>query len=151
MNRSDSAMNDNMHDASMGTYTDYTLYSDSSMHRQPALQSLAEAGFSTGIVEYSVDDYVSSCIQPDGSSSTLPLPQHSQSLQLTPTPQWSPSSDVSSPATPSTALMTPVTQSSNMSRQGSYNPQFFDQVSMLRVPSNSSCTMPILSEDGHGT
>ncbi|USP77135.1 uncharacterized protein yc1106_04409 [Curvularia clavata] len=143
MNRSDSAMNDNMH-----AYTDYTLYSDSSMHRQPALQSLAEAGYSTGIAEYSVDDYVSSCIQPDGSSSTLPFPQHSQSLQLTPTPQWSSSSDVSSPATPSTALMTPVTQSSNMSRQGSCNPQFFDQVSMLRVPSDSSCIMPILSEDG---
>lgn len=141
MNRSDSAMNDNMHDASMGAYTDYTLYSDSSMHR------LADAGYTTGIAEYTVDDYVSSCIQPGGSSS-LPYPQHSQSLQLTPTPQWSSSSDVSSPATPSTALMTPVTQSSNMSRQGSGNPLFLDQVSMLRVSSDSSCTMPILSEDG---
>jgi hypothetical protein len=135
MNRSDSAMND----PATGAYTDYTLYSDTSMHPLPGTGCSA-------IAEYSVDDYVSACIQPDGSS-TLPFPL-SQQLQLTPTPQWSSSSDVSSPATPSTALMTPVTQSSNMSRQASSNPQFFDQVSMLRVQSDSSCTMPILSEDG---
>ncbi|XP_014558443.1 hypothetical protein COCVIDRAFT_94539 [Bipolaris victoriae FI3] len=143
MNRSDSAMND----PSTGAYTDYTLYSDSSMQRQPSLHSLPEIDCNGAIAEYSVDDYVSSCIQPHDAS-TFPFPQHSQQLQLTPTPQWSSSSDVSSPQTPSTALMTPVTQSSNMSRQGSYNPLFFDQVSMLRVQSDSSCTMPILSEDG---
>ncbi|KAL6159713.1 hypothetical protein ACJBU6_02142 [Exserohilum turcicum] len=141
MDRSDSAMTDNMLDAATGAYHDYALYSDASMHRQPALHSLSEAA------EYSVDDYVSACMQPDGTSS-LPYPQHSQQLQLTPTPQWSSSPDVSSPGSPSTALMTPVTQSSNMSRQGSYNAQLFDQVSMLRVQSDSSCILPILCEDG---
>jgi hypothetical protein len=123
--------------------SDYTLYSDNSMRRQPALQSLPETACypTDSMVEYSVDDYVSK----------LPTstPQHSQQMhvQLTPNMQWASSSDVSSPRTPSTALMTPVTQSSNMSRQGSYNSQFFDH-SMLRVQSDSSCMMPILSEDG---
>jgi hypothetical protein len=132
---------------------DYVLYPTTSMRNQPTLQSLSETACypSDSIAEYSVDDYVSNCIQPD-SSSTFPtsIPQHSQQLhvQLTPNLQWSSSSDVSSPSTPSTALMTPVTQSSDMSRQGSYNPQFFDHVSMLRIQSDSSCMLPILSEDG---
>ncbi|CAN9105599.1 unnamed protein product [Alternaria alternata] len=154
MNRSDSAMASGLQ-RSNTTYsdwqsmpqeqnTDYTLYSDSSMRRQPTLQSVPETAYNS-IAEYSVGDYVNSCIQPDNSS--LPTPQHSQQLQLTPNLQWSSSSDVSSPSTPSTALMTPVTQSSNMSRQGSYNPLFFDNISMSRNQSNSSC-MPILPEDG---
>ncbi|KAI4915799.1 hypothetical protein J4E90_004245 [Alternaria incomplexa] len=155
MNRSDSAMTDNLHRSnttysdwpsmSQESNTDYTLYSDTSMRRQPTLQSMPETAYNS-IAEYSVGDYVSSCIQPDNSSS-LPTPQHSQQLQLTPSLQWSSSSDASSPSTPSTALMTPVTQSSNMSRQGSYNPLFFDNISMSRNQSNSSC-MPILPEDG---
>ncbi|KAF1832926.1 hypothetical protein BDW02DRAFT_570520 [Decorospora gaudefroyi] len=130
----------------------YALFSDASMQRQLNLQPLPETACysNDGMVEYNVDDYVSNCIQPD-SSSILPIsaPSHSQELhvQLTPNLQWSSSSDVSSPSTPSTALMTPVTQSSNMSRQGSYNPQFFDNP-MLRVQSGSSCMLPILSEDG---
>jgi hypothetical protein len=132
---------------------DYVLYPAASMRSQPTLQSLPEAACYTNdsMVEYSVDDYVSNCIQPT-SSSTLPTsnPQHPQQLhvQLTPNLQWSSSSDVSSPSTPSTALMTPVTQSSNLSRQGRYNPQFYDNVSMLRIQSDSSCMLPILSEDG---
>jgi hypothetical protein len=132
---------------------DYVVYPTASIRSQPTLQALPETECYTNdsMVEYSVDDYVSNCIQPD-SSSAIPtsLPQHSQHMhvQLTPNLQWSSSSDVSSPSTPSTALMTPVTQSSNMSRQGSYNPQFFDNVSMLRVQSDSSCMLPILSEDG---
>lgn len=131
----------------------YALFSNASMRRQPTLESVPETACypNDSMVEYSVDDYVDT-IQRD-SSSSLPIPipqQHSQQLQaqLTPNLQWSPSSDVSSPSTPSTALMTPVTQASNMSRQGSYNPQFFDNVAMLRVQSDSSCMLPILSEDG---
>jgi len=125
---------------------DYALYSHAPMRRQSTLQSLPEMTCASNgnVAEYSVDDFVNS-IQPDISSS-LPTPQHAQQLQLT--PQWT-SSDVSSPSTPSTALMTPVTQSSNMSRQGSYNPHFFDNVSMLRVQSDSSCMLPILPEDGN--
>ncbi|RMZ66589.1 key lime pathogenicity [Pyrenophora seminiperda CCB06] len=151
MNRSDSAMTAttpyaNWQSMAQEPTPDYALYSHAPMRRQSTLQSLPETTCLTSgsIAEYSVDDFVNS-IQPDNSS-TLPLPQHSQQLQLT--PQWSSSSDVSSPSTPSTALTTPVTQSSNMSRQGSYNPQFFDHVSMLRVQSDSSCMLPILSEDG---
>ncbi|KAL1795133.1 hypothetical protein ACET3X_006949 [Alternaria dauci] len=154
MDRSDSAMASGLQ-RSNTTYsdwqsmaqeqnTDYTLYPDTSMRRQPTLQSVPETAYNS-IAEYSVGDYVNSCIQPDNSS--LPTPQHSQQLQLTPNLQWSSSSDVSSPSTPSTTLMTPVTQSSNMSRQGSYNPLFFDNISMSRNQSNSSC-MPILAEDG---
>ncbi|KAF1946262.1 hypothetical protein EJ02DRAFT_367529 [Clathrospora elynae] len=132
---------------------DYALYSDTSMRRQPAQQLLPDLACypNDSMVEYSLDDYVSNCIE-RGSSSTvpLPIPQHPQQLhmQLTPNLQWSSPSDVSTPSTPSTALMTPVTQTSNMSRQGSYNPQFFDNVPMLRVQSDSSCMLPILPEDG---
>jgi len=150
MNRSDSAMAattpySDWQSMAQEPTADYTLYSHAPMRRQ-TLHSLPETTClpNASIAEYSVDDFINS-IQPD-SSSTLPIPQHAQQLQLT--PQWTSSSDVSSPSTPSTALMTPVTQSSNMSRQGSYNPQFFDNVSMLRVQSDSSCMLPILSEDG---
>jgi hypothetical protein len=152
LHRSASAFAD-WHSMSQESTNDYVLYPTTSMQNQPTLHSLPEAACYTNdsMVEYSVDDYVSNCIQP-ASSSALPtsIPQHSQQLhvQLTPNLQWSSSSDVSSPSTPSTALMTPVTQSSNMSRQGSYNPQFFDNVSMSRIHSDSSCMLPILSEDG---
>lgn len=102
------------------------------------------------VVEYSPDDFVTTCIEPPSPSYPLPIPQSSQHLQLTtPTLQWSTSSDGStSPSTPSTALMTPVTQCNSMSRQSSYNPTFFDTVSMMRVASDSSCMLPILPEDG---
>lgn len=131
------------------TASGYSLYSDSTMRHQSMLQPIEEAPCFTdsGMVEYSVDDYVSSYMEPS-SSLSIPIPHYSQ--QLTPH-QWYSSSDVStSPSSPSTAQMTPVTQASNaMSRQGSYNPNFVDTVSMLRVQSDSSSSMyPILSEDG---
>ncbi|KAJ4383059.1 hypothetical protein N0V86_002287 [Didymella sp. IMI 355093] len=59
---------------------------------------------------------------------------------------WQSSDYSTSPSTPQTALMTPVTQSSNaMSRQSSLNTSFFDETS-LRVPSDFQY-MPILQED----
>lgn len=131
---------------------DYTLFSGSSMSSQDVLQPIEEvACFSneSGMVEYSPNDYVSNCIEPLSSNTHfIPIPQHSQQQgQLTPN-QWCSSSDAStSPSTPVTALMTPVTQSSDMSRQGSYNLNFVDNVSMLRVQSASSCALPILPEE----
>ncbi|KAI8940284.1 hypothetical protein NX059_003985 [Plenodomus lindquistii] len=131
---------------------DYTLFPDSSMSNPNVLQPIDEAPcFSNGtsMVEYSPNDYVSNCIEPVNSNPLfVPIPQHSQQQgQLTPN-QWCSSSDAStSPSTPVTALMTPVTQYSDMSRQGSYNPNFVDTVSMLRVQSASSCALPILPEE----
>lgn len=133
---------------------DYALYSATSLRRQSSLQPITESVTfgSDSAVEYTPGDYINTCIEPAGSSLSLSLPQHPQQLhvQLTPNLEWSQSSDGStSPSTPSTALMTPVTQSSNaMSRQNSYNPIFFDNAPMLRVQSDSSCMLPILSEDG---
>ncbi|KAF2850739.1 hypothetical protein T440DRAFT_554899 [Plenodomus tracheiphilus IPT5] len=131
---------------------DYALFSESSVRNQAALQPIDEAACfanEQSMVEYSPNDYVSNCIEPMTSNSLFtPIPQHSQQQgQLTPN-QWCSSSDAStSPSTPVTALMTPVTQSSDMSRQGSYNPNFVDNVSMLRVHSASSCALPILHEE----
>jgi hypothetical protein len=123
------------------------------MQRQPSLQPIVETTFTTdAMVEYTPDEYFTSCMS---SSDSSPLP-HSQPhdprqlhVQLT-NPSWGSSlDDFTPPSTPSTALMTPVTHSSNpMSRQGSYNPHFFDQVSMLRAQSDSSSLYPLLSEDG---
>jgi hypothetical protein len=125
------------------------------MHRQPSLQPIAETTFNDAmhVVEYTPDDYINSYMSSSGSS-PLPIPPPHNSrrpqVQLTPSAQWSPSLDDStSPSTPSTALATPVTQSSNfMSRQGSFNPQYFDQTQMLRIHSDSSSLCPLLSEDG---
>lgn len=130
---------------------DYTLYSGASMQRMSSLQPIDEvATFSTSsMVEYSPAEYINNCIEPR-SSPLLPLalPQQSQQLQAQLTPGWGTSSDGSiSPSIPSTALMTPVTQSGDsMSRQGSCNPNF-STVSMLRAQSSSSM-LPILPEDG---
>jgi len=102
------------------------------------------------MVEYSPVDCVSDFIDPLNSNSlSIPIHQHSpqQQDQLT-TTQWCSSSDGSaSPSTPLTTLMTPVTQSSDMSRQGSYDANFVD-VSMLSIPPDSSCMLPIPFEDG---
>jgi hypothetical protein len=132
----------------------YSLCSDpASMHRQPSLQPIAETSFvGDGMVEYSPDEYINTYMSTNGSS-PLPIPQSQNPrqlhVQLTPNAQWSPSLDNStSPSTPSTALMTPVTQSSNLSRQGSYNPQYFEPTHMLRIQSDSSSMFPVLSEDG---
>ncbi|KAL6712120.1 hypothetical protein ACN47E_003163 [Coniothyrium glycines] len=131
---------------------EYALYS-SSTQSQSFLHSIPEATCSNvdGMVSYSPGEYVSNYFEP-ASSPTLPLsfPKHPSHLSVQLTPQWISSSESStSPSTPSTALMTPVTQSSNaMSRQGSCNPEFLNHVSMLRVQSDSSCMLPILSEDG---
>ncbi|KAF1840489.1 uncharacterized protein K460DRAFT_296925 [Cucurbitaria berberidis CBS 394.84] len=139
---------------SQESINDYTHYPDTPMRRQPSLQPVVEgaAFVNDSTVEYSPDDFVNTCIEPVGSSLPLPLPQYPQQLhvQLTPNLEWNSSSDGStSPSSPSTALMTPVTQSSNsMSRQSSYNPLFFDNVPMLRVQSDSSCMLSILPEDG---
>ena len=132
---------------------DYVLFSDAPMRKQQQLHPIAEVSYSNdGMVEWSPDDFVNNCIEPANTSS-LPssLPLHTQQLQLTPNlQQWSPSSESSTaPSTPSTALMTPLTHSSNpMSRQSSYNPHFLEDTSMLRIQSDSSCMLPILSEDG---
>lgn len=135
--------------------TDYTFSSGSaSVRRQSSLQPIVETSpFSNeGMVEYTPEQYITTCIEPSGSPSlSLSQPQNPRQLhvQLTPTAQWSPSLDDStSPSTPSTALMTPVTQAGNtMSRQCSLNP-FFDDVSMLRVQSDASSFFTVLSEDG---
>ncbi|KAH3997148.1 hypothetical protein HBI56_123470 [Parastagonospora nodorum] len=133
---------------------DYTFYSDASMRQQQALQSIPEhAGYTNqSLTEWSPRDYVSNCIEPE---SSFPLsssfPQHSQQLQvLTPSLQWGSSSEGSTtPNTPSTALMTPITHASNsMSRQSSCNSSFLGDTSMLRIQSDSSCMLPILPEDG---
>ena len=137
--------------------SDYMYYSEpASIRKQPTLQSIDETSTFTNnsVVEYTPGEFVSKCIEPSRSPS-FPLAHYPEmrqlQAQLTPNLQWNSSMDGSiSPSTPSTALATPVTQSSNdMSRQGSFNPQFFDQYSMLRVPSDSSSICPpILSEDG---
>jgi hypothetical protein len=127
----------------------YTFYSDVSMRQQQALQSIPEAApySNQNLTEYSPCDYVSNCIESLPSS----LPLHPQQLQvLTPNLQWCSSSEGSTtPSTPSTALMTPITQASNsMSRQSSCGSEFLDHTTMLRIQSNSSCMLPILPEDG---
>jgi hypothetical protein len=135
--------------------TDYTFY-PASMRKQHALQPIAEGSYSNndGVVEWNTDDYISNYIDPTNTSSHSPSLAHNPQqlhVQLTPNVQWSPSSDGSTaPSTPSTALMTPLTHSSNpMSRQSSYNnPHFLEDTSMLRIASDSSCMLPILSEDG---
>ncbi|KAF2622745.1 hypothetical protein BU25DRAFT_451833 [Macroventuria anomochaeta] len=117
--------------------SDYALYSEQSMRNQASLQAIPEA-----TVEYTPGDYVNTCIEQASSPS---VPFHNMHVQLT--PQWCQLSDCStSPSTPQTALMTPVTQSSNaMSRQSSLNTSFLDETS-LRVQSDLSY-MPILPED----
>jgi hypothetical protein len=133
--------------------TGYSVYSEASMRKQAGLQPIAE--YSThsadSLVDWSPDEYITSCIEP-ASSSSLPFsfPQHPSQMHLQLTPNWGSTSDIStSPSTPSTALMTPVTHSSNpMSRQSSYNPLFFEDNSMLRVQSDSSYMHSILEEDG---
>lgn len=131
----------------------YTLYSENaSIRKSSTLQSIDEISTFTnnGMVEYTPEQYINNCIEPS-SSPSLPLAHNPDSRQmhveLTPNMQWSQSIDGSiSPSTPST---TPVTHSSNMSRHGSFNPQFLDELSMLRVHSDSSSIYPpLLSEDG---
>ena len=114
----------------------YALYSDQTMRTPAGLQAIPET-----TVEYTPGDYVHSCIE----ASSPSVPFHNMHVQLT--PQWGQSSDCStSPSTPQTALMTPVTQSSNtMSRQSSLNTSFLDE-SSLRVQSDLF-SMPILPED----
>ncbi|KAF2442280.1 hypothetical protein P171DRAFT_523127 [Karstenula rhodostoma CBS 690.94] len=116
------------------------VFSDASMSRQQTLQPI-------NTVEYSPDDYVNFIETSDNAQLPLSQPHHQPQLQLTPNNQWMPSLDRSaSPSTPSTALLTPVTLSSNsMSRQSSFNPQFADDFSMLR---SDSQMYPILPEDG---
>ncbi|KAF1959069.1 hypothetical protein CC80DRAFT_591152 [Byssothecium circinans] len=128
----------------------YAIYSESA-RKQSGLQPIAEAcAFTESMVEYSPADYVTNFIEPSNSPThPLSLPHNPRQLhvQLTANSQWSPSLDPStSPSTPSTALMTPVTHSDNMSRQGSYNPHFFDDLPIMQ--SDSSSMFPILPEDG---
>jgi hypothetical protein len=124
------------------TGSDYALYSEHSLRVQQAhLQAIPET-----TVEYTPGDYVNTCIE--ASSPSVPF----QNMRVQLTPQWCQSSDCSStsPSTPQTALMTPVTQSSNaMSRQGSLNPSLLSDDSSLRVHQSSDLfsTMPILPED----
>jgi hypothetical protein len=120
----------------------YCLFSETSPNRQYGLQPFAEVATYT-------DEDVTGCTEPSNSSPFMPH-SHRMHLQLTPNLQWASSSDGStSPSTPSTALLTPITHSSNpMSRQSSYNTSFLDDNSMLCVQSDPSCMLPILSEDG---
>ena len=127
--------------------SDYALYSEHSLRVQRAQQAQLQAIPET-TVEYTPGDYVNTCIE--ASSPSVPF----QNMRVQLTPQCYQSSDCSStsPSTPQTALMTPVTQSSNaMSRQGSLNPSFLSaDDSSLRVVHQSSdlfSTMPILPED----
>jgi hypothetical protein len=142
------------HSMSQEAANDYTFYSDASMRQQHALQPIPEAAVYShaGMTEWNPHDYVSSCIESNSLNSlSSSLPQQSQQtqVQLTPALQWCSSSEGSAPSTPSTALMTPITQTSNlMSRQSSCNSHFLDETSMLRIQSDSSCTLPILPEDG---
>ncbi|KAL5414460.1 hypothetical protein PMIN03_003164 [Paraphaeosphaeria minitans] len=128
--------------------TNAYVFSHASMSRQSALQPINETTFTNdSTVEYSPDDYVNFIETSDIAHLPPSQPQHQPQLQLTPSNQWMPSLEVStSPSTPSTALMTPVTLSSNsMSRQSSFNPQSADDFSMLR---SDSQMYPILPEDG---
>jgi hypothetical protein len=142
------------HSMSQESTNDYTFYSDASMRQQHALQPIPEAAAYShaGMTEWNPHDYVSSCIESNSLnslSSSLPLQSQQTQVQLTPALQWYSTSEGSAPSTPSTALMTPITQTSNlMSRQSSCNSHFLDETSMLRIQSESSCTLPILPEDG---
>lgn len=134
----------------------YCLFSETSADRQYGLQHLA------GAVNYTDEDmtvwspgaFVTNRTEMSNSSSfPSPFVPHAQrmQLQLTPSLPWASSSDSStSPSTPSTAaLLTPVTHSSNpMSRQSSCNTRCLEDTSMLRVQSDSSSMLPILTEDG---
>lgn len=135
---------------------EYTFCSESSIRRHSDLQPIAETTAycnNNNLTEWSPIDYVNTCIEPTTSSSfpsSLPINPQQLHVPLTPTLQWGSSSDNSTaPSTPSSALTTPVTQSSSlMSRQSSCTSQFLDSASMLRIQSDSSCMLPILSEDG---
>lgn len=130
---------------------DYVLFSGVPLRDQQSLQPITGASYpNEGVTEWSPDAYVTRHMDSTGPFTVPSLPLHSQQLQLTPNlQQWSPSSESSTaPSTPSTALTTPLTHaSSSMSRQSSYNPSFFDDTSMLRSQSASSCMLPI-PEDG---
>jgi hypothetical protein len=119
------------------------VFSDASMSRQQQSQPINATFTNDSMVEYSPTDYVDFIETSDDAQLAFSQPQ----LQLTPHNQWMPSLDVStSPSTPSTALMTPVTLSSNtMSRQSSFNPHLVDDFSMSR---SDSQMYSILSEDG---
>ncbi|KAL5385360.1 hypothetical protein DPSP01_004818 [Paraphaeosphaeria sporulosa] len=134
--------------SSFDDHSNAYVFSDASMSTQQALEPINETNFTNdSTVEYSPDDYVNFIETSDNAHLPLSQPQHQPQLQLTPNNQWMPALDVStSPSTPSTALMTPITLSSNsMSRQSSFNPQFADDFSMLR---SDSQMYPILPEDG---
>ncbi|KAH7408305.1 hypothetical protein DE146DRAFT_645913 [Phaeosphaeria sp. MPI-PUGE-AT-0046c] len=131
---------------------DYTFYSDAST-RQHLLHSIPEVTpFShESMTEWSPQDYVTNYIEPASSTRPTSLPLHTQQLHvpLTPSLQWSSSTDGSTASSsPSPALMTPITQASSfMSRQSSCGSQFLDDTSMLRIQSESSCILPILPEE----
>ncbi|KAH7076512.1 hypothetical protein BKA63DRAFT_510223 [Paraphoma chrysanthemicola] len=145
LQRSNSAMSA-WHTSSQDASSAYTHYSSNTAPAPSTLQPIAEsASYRNGsMVEWSPNDYVTNCIEPASSSS---LPLYPQQLQLTsPNLPWGSSPDDStSPSTPSTtALLTPITHSSNpMSRQSSYNPLLFDD------SCNSSFVLPVLIEDGN--
>ncbi|KAF2869278.1 hypothetical protein BDV95DRAFT_608843 [Massariosphaeria phaeospora] len=152
LQRSASAMPSWQSAAEEQATNEYTLFSDSaSMRKQSFLHPIAETEpyLDTGVVEYTPDEYMNHIQMSPSPPLTFAHNHnpHQLHVQLTPNAQWSPSSDDSiSPS--STALTTPVTQSSNvMGRQGSYNPLFLENVSMLRMNSDSN-VMPILPEDG---
>lgn len=132
---------------------DYTLFAENSTRHPYVLPPSIDEGVclskGNSMVEYSPVDYSSTVIEPLTSNSfSAPTHQHSPQQQGQFTRQWCSSSDGSaSPSTPLTVLMTPVTQSSDMSRQSSYDANFVD-ISMLSVPSDSSCMLPIPLEDG---
>ncbi|KAF2281224.1 uncharacterized protein EI97DRAFT_497874 [Westerdykella ornata] len=141
--------------------SNYTLYSHATaLRRQRSLQPIHEqtALGTDSVVEYQPADYVSTHIEPLGSSA-LPLNPHLDvdhlHLQVDPLIQdaqsWCPPLDGSlSPGIASTGALTPSTpSSSSMSRRTSCNAQFLDSMSMLRLPSSDASGFePLPTEDG---
>jgi hypothetical protein len=132
----------------------YTLYSKSSDAQPSSLETIEQVpSFAVDEIHmYSPADYISTFTEYP-SSSSLPSPANAELSRLSVpqlTSQWHTSFDSpTSPSTPTSAgLATPPTvMSSDMSRQSSVNTQFMGDISMLRVNSNSTPNVSVLSED----
>ncbi|PVI08064.1 hypothetical protein DM02DRAFT_151757 [Periconia macrospinosa] len=127
----------------------YTFYPESAVALQPVNESTMLAN--SGMTVYSPSDYINNFMQSANPSAPFSFPQQPPQLHvpLTPSAQWSPQLDPStSPSTPSTALMTPVTHSNNMSRQGSHNSHFLDDSSSTSMQFSESSVFPIPHENG---
>ncbi|KAH7124073.1 key lime pathogenicity protein [Dendryphion nanum] len=127
---------------------EYTHYSLTNQARpQSSLQPIHEVPtFGTDCMEYTPDEYINT-LSPHSFPPTS-LSSRFQVAPLTTDARWSPSFDDSLSPSSSPALLTPATASdSSMSREGSSYLHMFDDISMLRVHSDSSNVMPIPSGD----